>query len=165
MNRAFWRGKRIFLTGHTGFKGGWLTLWLQQLGATVTGLALPPNTQPSLFELAQVADGIDGYFCDIRAVDRMKQIISACRPEIVLHLAAQPLVRASYLDPVVTYASNVMGTVHVLDGLRDLDSVRVAVMVTTDKVYRNRKTRIPIAKMMLWVGMIPTAPARRRARS
>lgn len=142
-NADFWRGKRVLVTGHTGFKGGWLALWLQQLGASVTGLALPPNTQPGLFELARVADGMNSHFCDIRAVDRVKAIISECRPEIVLHLAAQALVRASYRDPVATYASNVMGTVHVLDALRGLDSIRVAVMVTTDKVYRNLEHPYP----------------------
>ncbi len=139
----FWRGKRVLVTGHTGFKGSWLALWLQKLGADVTGLALPPNTQPNLFELAKVSDGVTSHFCDIRAVDRVKEIISGGHPEIVLHLAAQPLVRASYRDPVATYASNIMGTVHVLDALRDLDSVRVAVMVTTDKVYRNLERPYP----------------------
>ena len=139
----FWRGRRVLVTGHTGFKGGWLALWLQQLGANVTGLALPPNTKPNLFELARVNDGMTSHFCDIRAVDRVKAIISDCHPEIVLHLAAQPLVRASYCDPVATYASNVMGTVHLLDALRDLDGVRVAVMVTTDKVYRNLEHPFP----------------------
>lgn len=140
---TFWHGKRVLITGHTGFKGGWLTLWLKQLGADITGLALPPNTQPNLFELVQVSDGITSHFCDIRAVDRVKQHIFAARPEIILHLAAQPLVRASYQDPVATYASNVMGTVHVLDALRSLDSVRVALMVTTDKVYRNQEHPYP----------------------
>lgn len=136
-NADFWRGKRVLVTGHTGFKGSWLALWLQQLGAIVTGLALPPNTQPNLFELTHLADGMSSYFCDIREVNRVKSIIADCRPEVVLHLAAQPLVLASYRDPVTTYASNIMGTVHVLDSLRGLDSIRVAVMVTTDKVYQN----------------------------
>jgi CDP-glucose 4,6-dehydratase len=143
MDNAFWQGKRVFITGHTGFKGGWLSLWLKQLGAEITGMALAPNTQPNLFEQARVSDGISSHFCDIRDVDRTSQIIRAARPEIVLHLAAQPLVRASYREPVATYASNVMGTVHVLDALRNLDSVRVAVMVTTDKVYRNLERPYP----------------------
>ncbi len=142
-NADFWRGKRVLVTGHTGFKGGWLVLWLKQLGAAVTGLALPPHTQPSLFELAKVSADIDSHFCDIRELDQVSQIIRACRPEVVLHLAAQPLVRASYREPVAIYASNVMGTTHVLDALRDLDSVRVAVMVTTDKVYRNLEHPYP----------------------
>lgn len=143
MAHDFWRGKRVLITGHTGFKGSWLTLWLKRLGAEITGMALPPNTQPNLFKLARISDGIASHFCDIREVDRTNQIIRAVRPEVVLHLAAQPLVRASYRDPIATYASNVMGTAHVLDALRDLDSVRVAVMVTTDKVYQNMEHPYP----------------------
>jgi len=139
----FWHGKRVLLTGHTGFKGGWLTLWLKKLGAEVTGIALPPNTTPSLFELAHVADGINGHFCDIRDGVALAAIVDAARPEIVFHLAAQPLVRAGYREPLATFASNVMGTVHLLDALRGLDSVRVAVMVTTDKVYRNNEWPYP----------------------
>lgn len=142
-NHAFWNGKRTLVTGHTGFKGGWLVLCLQQLGAQVTGLALPPATQPSLFKLARVAQGIDSHFCDIRDSDRLAALVRACRPEIVLHLAAQPLVRASYLDPLATYATNVMGSAHVLDALRGLDSVRVALMVSTDKVYHNLEQPYP----------------------
>jgi len=143
MGTAFWQGKRVLVTGHTGFKGGWLTLWLKQRGAAVTGLALPPESKPSLFELARVADGIDSHFCDVRDAERLAALVRASQPEIVLHLAAQPLVRAGYREPVVTFASNVMGTVHVLDALRGLDSVRVALMVTTDKVYRNLEHPYP----------------------
>ncbi len=143
MNRDFWRGKRVLLTGHTGFKGGWLALWLQRMEAQVTGIALPPNTTPSLFELACVAEGMDSHFCDIRDASALAQIVRRVRPEIVLHLAAQPLVRASYRDPLTTFASNIMGTAHLLDALRELDSVRVAVMVTTDKVYRNMEWPYP----------------------
>ena len=140
---SFWCGKRVLVTGHTGFKGGWLSLWLQQHGANVTGLALSPHTRPNLFELARVRGGMTSHFCDIREVDSVRAIISACRPEIVLHLAAQPLVLASFRDPVATYASNVMGTVHVLDALRGLEGIRVAVMVTTDKIYRNLEHTFP----------------------
>lgn len=140
---AFWRDKRVLVTGHTGFKGGWLVLWLQRLGAHVSGIALPPTTTPNLFELARVGEGVDSYFCDIRDADRLAALIRASRPEIVLHLAAQPLVRASYREPVSTFASNIMGTVHLLDALRGLDSVRVALMVTTDKVYRNLEQPYP----------------------
>lgn len=143
MDTAFWQGKRILITGHTGFKGSWLTLWLKQLGADVTGVALPPNTQPNLFGIARISECATNHFCDIRDLNHTNQIIRAARPEIVLHLAAQPLVRLSYREPVATYASNVMGTVHVLDALRDLDSVRVAVMVTTDKVYCNQEHFYP----------------------
>lgn len=142
-NSTFWSGKRVLLTGHTGFKGGWLALWLQSLGAEVMGISLPPATTPNLFELAQVADGMESHFCDIRNADKLAGLVQDCRPEIVFHLAAQPLVRASYKDPVATYATNVMGTAHLLEGLRSLDSVRVAVMVTTDKVYRNLEQPYP----------------------
>ncbi len=139
----FWRGKRVLLTGHTGFKGGWLALWLKKLGAELTGVALPPNTTPSLFDLAHVADGMDSRFCDIRDAAALAAIVREAQPEIVLHLAAQPLVRAGYRAPVETFACNVMGTAHLLDALRGLDSVRVAVMVTTDKVYRNNEWPYP----------------------
>jgi CDP-glucose 4,6-dehydratase len=139
----FWRGRRVLLTGHTGFKGGWLVLWLQRLGAHVTGISLPPSTTPSLFELARVAEGMDSHFCDILDMTALSAIVTAARPEIVFHLAAQPLVRASYREPLATFASNVMGTAHLLDALRRLDSVRVAVMVTTDKVYHNNEWLYP----------------------
>lgn len=139
----FWYGKRVLVTGHTGFKGGWLVLWLRQSGAAVCGIALPPATNPNLFELARVTEGIDSHFCDIRDAERLATLVRASRPEIVLHLAAQPLVRASYRDPLGTFGSNIMGTAHVLDALRGLNSVRVAVMVTTDKVYRNLGQHYP----------------------
>lgn len=139
----FWHGRRVVLTGHTGFKGGWLALWLQRLGADVTGIALPPATSPNLFALARVAEGMQSHFCDIRNADRLAALIRAARPEVVFHLAAQPLVRAGYRDPLGTFSCNIMGTAHVLDALRGLDSVRVAVMVTTDKVYRNLNQPYP----------------------
>ncbi|MBB1077129.1 CDP-glucose 4,6-dehydratase [Rhodoferax sp. 4810] len=139
----FWRGKRVVLTGHTGFKGGWLALWLQQLGANVTGIALAPNTSPNLFDLADIQSGMTSHFFDIRDAAKLAQIVSNANPEIVLHLAAQPLVRASYRDPLATYATNVMGTANLLDALRGLENVKVAVMVTTDKVYRNNEWLYP----------------------
>jgi CDP-glucose 4,6-dehydratase len=139
----FWMGKRVLLTGHSGFKGSWLALWLQRLGADVTGLALPPTTMPNLFELAHIKDGISNHFCDIRNSTALAKIIHNAHPEIVFHLAAQPLVRASYRDPLATYATNVMGTAHLLDALRSLNSTKVAVMVTTDKVYRNNEWDYP----------------------
>ncbi|WP_315862925.1 MULTISPECIES: CDP-glucose 4,6-dehydratase [unclassified Thermosynechococcus] len=143
MDTRFWRGKRVLVTGHTGFKGGWLTLWLEHLGARLCGIALPPATQPNLFELAQVGAGMESYFADIRDAAALAARIGSFAPEIVFHLAAQPLVRASYREPLATWASNLMGTVHLLDVLRQVDSVRVAVVVTTDKVYRNREWPYP----------------------
>ena len=136
---GFWAGKRVFLTGHTGFKGSWLSLWLQTMGAKVTGFALAPPTSPSLFEAARVADGMTSIIGDIRDAAALKDALVAADSEIVLHMAAQPLVRASYDDPVGTYATNVMGTVHLLEAVRAAASVRACVVVTTDKCYENRE--------------------------
>jgi CDP-glucose 4,6-dehydratase len=136
---AFWRGKRVFLTGHTGFKGSWLALWLQSLGSVVKGFALAPNTDPSLFEVARVAEGMESQFGDIRDLAAMKASMTAFDPEIVIHMAAQPLVRLSYSAPVETYATNVMGTVHVLEAARACPDLRALVSVTTDKCYENKE--------------------------
>lgn len=134
---SFWRGKRVFLTGHTGFKGSWLALWLQQLGAQVTGYALPPTTTPSLFELAGVAKYMHSILEDIRNPAALQQALETARPEIILHLAAQALVSDGYTDPVGTYATNVMGTINLLEQARQLSDVRAIVIVTTDKCYEN----------------------------
>jgi CDP-glucose 4,6-dehydratase len=136
---GFWSGKRVLLTGHTGFKGSWLALWLQRLGAEVTGISLPSATTPNLYSLAKIEKLCQSHFCDIRDADGLADIIKAARPEIAFHLAAQALVRASYQDPRATFSTNVMGTIHVLNALRGLESMRVAVIVTTDKVYRNNE--------------------------
>lgn len=143
VNASFWRGRRVLLTGHSGFKGSWLTLWLHRLGAMITGVSLPPATTPNLFGEADVGALCQSHFCDIRDADALAALIRAARPEIVLHLAAQPLVRASYQEPRGTFGSNVMGTVHVLDALRGLPDIRAAVMVTTDKVYRAGRAHTP----------------------
>ena len=135
----FWRNKRVFMTGHTGFKGGWLSLWLQRLGADLTGYALKPPTTPSLFEEAKVGDGMRSIIADIRDSEALAQAVMAARPEVVIHMAAQPLVRASYQAPAETYATNVMGTVHLLEAVRRTDTVRAVVNVTSDKCYENRE--------------------------
>jgi CDP-glucose 4,6-dehydratase len=139
LNTLFWRGKRIFLTGHTGFKGGWLSLWLQQLGAEVTGFALSSPTHPSLFEVANVAQGMTSVIGDIRNAQALTQAMNQAAPEIVIHMAAQPLVRRSYVDPVETYSTNVMGTVNLFEAVRQTASVRAVVNVTTDKCYENKE--------------------------
>ena len=133
----FWSGKRVLVTGHTGFKGGWLALWLQRLGAQVMGYSLPAPTQPSLYETARISESVQGVIADIRDLPRIESVFRDFSPEIVFHLAAQPLVRASYDNPVETYSTNLLGTVHVLEAVRHAKSVRGAVMVTTDKCYEN----------------------------
>ena len=136
----FWKGKSVFLTGHTGFKGGWLSLWLSSMGAKITGYALAPNTNPNFFGVAKVEDGLNhSHIGDIRDLEKLQKAMSDAKPEILIHMAAQPLVRYSYANPVETYATNVMGTVHVLESIRVLDSVRAAVIVTTDKCYENKE--------------------------
>lgn len=139
MNPAFWRGKRVFVTGHTGFKGGWICLWLQSLGAVVKGFALEPATKPALFRVARVADGMESEYGDIRDAAVLERSIRAFRPDIVFHMAAQPLVLYSYEAPVESYATNVMGTVHLLEACRRSDTVRCIVNITTDKCYENRE--------------------------
>jgi CDP-glucose 4,6-dehydratase len=136
---AFWHGKKVFLTGHTGFKGSWMSLWLQSMGAQVHGLALNPPTSPALFDAARVAAGMVSTVGDIRDYATVLSAMRACDPDIVIHMAAQPLVRHSYQAPVETYATNVMGTVHVLEAARALASVRAIVNVTTDKCYENKE--------------------------
>ncbi len=133
----FWRGRRVLVTGHTGFKGGWLSLWLQHKGAVVAGFSLPAPTMPSLFDSARVAEGMASHIGDIREPSELLQAFNAQQPEIVFHLAAQPLVRRSYADPVETYATNVMGTINVLEAVRKTASVKAAVAVTSDKCYEN----------------------------
>ncbi|WP_374334962.1 CDP-glucose 4,6-dehydratase [Leeia sp.] len=139
MTPSFWSGKRVFLTGHTGFKGSWMSLWLQQLGAELTGFALTPPTTPNLFEEARVAEGMHSVLGDIRDFDALKQSMMAAQPDIVIHMAAQPLVLYSYQNPVETYATNVMGTVHLLEAVRQVAGIRAVVNITTDKCYENRE--------------------------
>ena len=135
----FWRGKRVLLTGHTGFKGSWLSLWLQSMGAELKGLALEPPTTPSLFVEAKVAQGMVSQIGDIRDYDTVLKVVAEFKPEIVIHMAAQPLVRYSYKNPIETYATNVMGTVHLLEAIRQAGTTKVVVNVTTDKCYENKE--------------------------
>lgn len=134
-----WRGRRVFITGHTGFKGSWLSLWLADLGAEITGYSLRPPTHPSLFEQARIASLIHDIHGDIRDLASLEAAMAEAQPEVVFHLAAQPLVRHSYAEPVDTYATNVMGTVHLLDACRRIDAVRAVICITTDKCYENRE--------------------------
>lgn len=134
-----WQGRRVLVTGHTGFKGGWLSLWLNQLGAEVTGLSLAPPTDPSFFEQTRLHELVNHVEGDVRDEATVRAVIETALPEVVFHLAAQPLVRYSYDNPVETYATNVMGTVHVLEACRHSDSVQAVVCVTTDKCYENRE--------------------------
>jgi len=138
-NRSFWKGRNVLLTGHTGFKGSWLSLWLDALGAKVTGYALEPPTQPSLFEQAKVANVVQSVFADIRDFQKVKDVVAECRPDVVIHMAAQSVVRHGYENPIETYSSNVMGTVHVMEAIRQLKHPCVFVNVTSDKCYANQE--------------------------
>jgi CDP-glucose 4,6-dehydratase len=137
--RDYWNGRRVLVLGHTGFKGSWLSLWLHSMGANVAGLSLPPPTAPNLFALAGLQNVITTTFGDVRDLAVVRGAMTAWQPEIVFHLAAQSLVRLSYRQPVETYATNVMGTVHVLEAVRSVLSVRSVVVVTSDKCYENRE--------------------------
>ena len=139
INPQFWKGKRVFVTGHTGFKGSWLSLWLQLMGAEVKGFSLAPPTQPALFEVAKVGDNMQTEIGDIRNLQQLSQSIRAFNPDVLLHLAAQPLVRLSYKEPVDTYSTNVMGTVNVLEAARYAPQLKSVVIITTDKCYENRE--------------------------
>jgi len=139
INHRFWKGRRVFVTGHTGFKGSWLSLWLESLGADVTGYALKAPTQPNLYLQAEVYRAIKSICADIRDFSRLKSAINESRPEVIIHMAAQSVVRCGYENPIETYSSNVMGTVHVLEAVRELALPCVVVNVTSDKCYENRE--------------------------
>jgi CDP-glucose 4,6-dehydratase len=136
---SFWRGKRVLVTGHTGFKGSWLALWLKALGCRLAGIALSPPTTPSLFDIARVGSEIESRIADIRDLDALVGFTLECQPEIVFHLAAQSLVRPSHRDPIETFSTNVMGTANVLESARHCESIRAIVVVTSDKCYENRE--------------------------
>lgn len=135
----FWMGKRVLLTGHTGFKGSWLSLWLQHLGAELVGFALKPPTSPTLFEVARVGEGMTSILGDVCDREHLQQVVRECRPEVVIHMAAQSVVHTSYVDPLTTYSTNVMGTVHLLEAIREVGGVRSVVNITSDKCYENRE--------------------------
>jgi CDP-glucose 4,6-dehydratase len=136
----FWKNKRVFLTGHTGFKGGWLSLWLNSLGAEVHGFALSPPTTPNLFQVAKIESCLkSSTIADIRDINTLKDLVVKIEPNIIFHLAAQPLVRQSYLNPIETYSTNVMGTVNLLESIRHVSSVKAVVNITTDKCYENQE--------------------------
>ena len=139
MTPEFWQDKRVFLTGHTGFKGGWLSLYLQKMGALVKGYSLAPPTQPNFFEQAHIADGMESEIGDIRDFENLKCAIEKFKPEIVFHMAAQPLVRLSYESPIETYSTNVMGTVHLLEAIKQVGGVKSVVNITSDKCYENKE--------------------------
>lgn len=139
ISSSFWKNKRVFVTGHTGFKGSWLSLWLHSMGAKVIGYSLPAPTEPSLFELAKISELCEHHIGDIRDYEKLSSTLKSANADIVLHLAAQPLVRLSYSTPLETYATNVMGTAHLLESIRYAPSIRAAVMVTTDKCYENKE--------------------------
>jgi CDP-glucose 4,6-dehydratase len=141
--KTFWQGRKVLITGHTGFKGAWLSLWLTMLGAKVTGYALKPSTKPSFFELCQIDKIVNSNIGDIANLSKLKKLFARTKPEIVFHMAAQPLVRASYLDPRYTYTTNVMGTVNLFEAVRGCESVRAVINVTTDKCYMNDNLRKP----------------------
>jgi len=139
MDAGFWRTRRVFLTGHTGFKGSWMALWLRMLGAEVYGYSLEPPTEPSLWRLLRLEGEFPSELADVRDLESLQKAVGFFEPEIVIHMAAQPLVRHSYQNPVETYAVNVLGTVHLLEAVRQTPSVRAAVVVTSDKCYENRE--------------------------
>lgn len=146
LDLASWRGKRVLLTGHTGFKGSWMGLLLARLGANVTGIALPPQPGPSLHKLLEESSRIRSHICDIRNEAKLRSIVQECRPELVIHMAAQALVSQGYADPVGTIGANVMGTVHLLEALRTIEGVQGVLVVTSDKVYENRESGVDFAE-------------------
>ncbi len=139
LNRSFWKGRKVLVTGHTGFKGSWLSLWLDALGANVTGYALDPPTQPNLFQQADIGSTVHSIRADIRDFPQLKSTVAECRPDVVIHMAAQSVVHRGYEDPIETYSSNVMGTVNLLEALRQVKQPCVVVNVTSDKCYANRE--------------------------
>jgi len=139
VNKNFWKGKSVLITGHTGFKGSWLSVWLHHMGACVTGYSLDPPTKPNNFELTGIGNDISTWIADITDFNSVRKTMESCRPEIIFHMAAQSLVRRSYESPVETYSTNVMGTVHLLEAIRQVGCARAVIIVTSDKCYENKE--------------------------
>lgn len=139
VSKSFWNGKKVFLTGHTGFKGSWLSIWLQLMGSSVKGYSKDINTNPSLFDLADVSRGMESEIGDIRDLNQLKKSMTKFNPDILIHMAAQPLVRLSYKDPIETYSTNVMGTANVLESAKNCSNLKAVISVTTDKCYENKE--------------------------
>ncbi len=139
MNNLFWKGKKVLITGHTGFKGSWLSLWLQKKGADLTGYSLSPPTEPNLFDILNLGSGMVSVLGNVCDIDHLKAVFKKTQPQIVIHMAAQSLVRYSYKNPVETFTTNVMGTVNILEAARSTESVKVALIITSDKCYKNRE--------------------------
>ena len=148
IDRSYWHGRRVLITGHTGFKGSWLAIWLNQLGCQVTGLGLKPSTDPALFEIGNISALCESYFIDIRDLKKVTSLVEKVQPEVVVHLAAQALVGQAYRDPIDTYSTNTMGTVNILEAVRLTNCVKAMVMVTTDKVYQNLSRLVGIDPLM-----------------
>jgi len=162
-NFSFWQGKRVLLTGHTGFKGAWMALLLHRLGAKVTGISLEPQSTPNLFSLAKVESNLVSHVCDIRDATELNSLIKNAQPEVVFHLAAQALVRAGYRDPLSTFNTNIMGTANLFEALRDLDSLRLVVTITTDKVYKNLEQYYPYRETDVLGGYDPYSASKAAA--
>lgn len=141
MNKNFWKAKKVLITGHTGFKGSWLSVWLNGMAANVTGYSLPPPTKPSLFEIAHLSEDMTSINGDVRDLEHLKSVVKDYQPEIVIHMASQTLVRYSYDNPLETYSTNIMGAVNLFEAIRQVESVRVVIMVTSDKCYENKDWR------------------------
>ena len=164
MNPSFWQGRRVFVTGHTGFKGSWLALWLSRLDAEVAGYSLGPPSDPALFDLLDLQGRLSRHHLgDIRDLESLTQAVREARPEVIFHLAAQPLVRASYRSPIETCETNILGTVYLLEALRDIDSVRAVVIVTSDKCYENREWIWPYRENEALGGLDPYSASKAAA--
>ncbi|QSX07154.1 CDP-glucose 4,6-dehydratase [Sedimentibacter sp. zth1] len=155
INQGFWKNKNVFITGHTGFKGSWLSFWLIMMGAKVSGYALKPNSQPSLFEILKLNDKVNSNIGDINDLKELNKVVKMVKPDIVFHMAAQPIVRESYNDPIYTFNTNIMGTANLFESIRDIENVKAIVNITTDKVYKNNEWDWPYREIDVLGGNDP----------